>query len=44
LSYGASPREQYQRAAYYVDRILRGAVPSDLPIERAIWSSCGSGP
>jgi putative ABC transport system substrate-binding protein len=35
LSYGASPKEQYQRAAAYVDRILKGAKPAELPVERA---------
>ena len=34
LSYGPSFPELYRRAAGYVDRILNGTRPSDLPIER----------
>jgi putative ABC transport system substrate-binding protein len=34
LAYGASPSALYRRAAYYVDRILNGANPRDLPIEQ----------
>jgi putative tryptophan/tyrosine transport system substrate-binding protein len=34
LSYGPLPQERFQRMAVYVDRILRGARPGDLPIER----------
>jgi autotransporter-associated beta strand protein len=34
LAYGPNIPEMYRRAAYYVDRIFRGAKPSDLPIEQ----------
>jgi ABC-type uncharacterized transport system substrate-binding protein len=34
MSYGNSVREAYRRAGLYVGRILRGAKPSELPIER----------
>jgi len=34
LSYGPHLASSYQRLAHYVDRILKGARPSDLPIEQ----------
>jgi ABC-type uncharacterized transport system substrate-binding protein len=33
ISYGPDRIEQFQRAAGYVDRILRGEKPSDLPVQ-----------
>ena len=34
LSYGADFHEQFRQAAVYVDRILKGANPADLPVEQ----------
>jgi putative ABC transport system substrate-binding protein len=34
LSYGADPRELCQHSVVFVDKILKGAKPADLPIER----------
>jgi putative ABC transport system substrate-binding protein len=33
LTYGIDDRAQMQRAAYFIDRIVKGASPADLPIE-----------
>ena len=33
LSYGPDPIDQYRRAAGYVDRILRGEKPAELPVQ-----------
>jgi putative ABC transport system substrate-binding protein len=34
IGYGANILELYRRAGYFVDRIIRGSKPADLPIER----------
>jgi len=34
MAYGVNRRELFRRAAYFVDRILKGAKPADLPVEQ----------
>jgi ABC-type uncharacterized transport system substrate-binding protein len=37
MSYGPDLRDVFRRAAAYVDRILRGTRPGDLPVQAPIW-------
>jgi putative tryptophan/tyrosine transport system substrate-binding protein len=40
IAYGPNRADGYRRAAYYVDRILQGTLPADLPVEEPRKFDC----
>ena len=44
ISYGVDQQDFFRQASFYVDRILRGAKVTDLPIQQPTKFELGSGP